>query len=99
MVWSCCANGCGSEGRVASDVATSWCPDGRGSERPAGGNVRRGSLDGRGSEGLAAGDVVTSLDGRVPEELAAADVRTLRRLDRRGVEGPAPVIPAKIECQ
>jgi len=55
-------------------MATSWCPDGRGVEGPAAGNIKRGSLDGRGYEGLAAVDVGTSwrLDRRGVEGPASA---------------------------
>ena len=74
-------DGHGFEGLVASDVAT--------------GDVRRGSLDGRGSEGPATGGVAMSLYRRGREGLAAADLRTSRRLDRRGEEGPALVISVK----
>jgi len=52
--------GSDSEGRVASDIATSWRPDDHGSKGPATESIKRGTLDGRGSEGPAAGDVGTS---------------------------------------
>ena len=74
-------DGHGSEGLVASDVAT--------------GDVRRGSLDGRGFEGPATGGVAMSLYRRGREGLAATDLRTSRRLDRRGEEEPALVISVK----
>jgi len=85
-------DGRGSEGPAAGEGETSLYR--RGSEGPAAGAAVT-SLYRRGLEGPAPGDVVMSLDGRGPEEPAAADVRTLWRLDRRGVEGLASVISEK----